>query len=91
MPADQALNAVYAYAEQITERGLVFMDTPGCDPVSVTGQIAGGAQVVVFTTGRGSAFGSKPAPTIKVGTNDQLYASMPDDMDINTGDIVSRG
>lgn len=85
------LRAVYDYAEQVTEAGFVFMDTPGYDPVSVTGQIAGGAQIVVFTTGRGSAFGSKPAPTIKVATSDRLYAQMPDDMDINTGDILSGG
>jgi len=85
------LTAVYEYAETVTARGFVFMDTPGYDPVSATGQIAGGAQVVVFTTGRGSAFGSKPAPTIKVATNDRLYAQMPDDMDINCGDIVSAG
>jgi altronate hydrolase len=85
------LTAVYEYAETVTEPGFVFMDTPGYDPVSATGQIAGGAQVVVFTTGRGSAFGSKPAPTIKVATNDRLYAQMPDDMDINCGDIVSGG
>ena len=70
------LTAVYQYAETVTEPGFVFMDTPGYDPVSATGQIAGGAQVVVFTTGRGSAFGSKPAPTIKVATNDRLYAQM---------------
>lgn len=85
------LTAVYEYAETVTAPGLVFMDTPGYDPVSATGQIAGGAQVVVFTTGRGSAFGSKPAPTIKVATNDRLFAQMPDDMDINCGDIVSQG
>ena len=85
------LTAVYEYAETVTEPGFVFMDTPGYDPVSATGQIAGGAQVVVFTTGRGSAFGSKPAPTIKVATNDGLYARMTDDMDINCGDILSRG
>ncbi len=85
------LTAVYHYAETVTEPGFVFMDTPGYDPVSATGQIAGGAQVVVFTTGRGSAFGSKPAPTIKVATNDRLYAQMTDDMDINCGDIVSAG
>jgi altronate hydrolase len=85
------LAAVYEYAETVTAPGLVFMDTPGYDPVSATGQIAGGAQVVVFTTGRGSAFGSKPAPTIKVATNDRLYAQMTDDMDITCGDIVSRG
>ena len=85
------LTAVYDYAEAVTAPGFVFMDSPGYDPVSVTGQIAGGAQVVVFTTGRGSAFGSKPAPTIKLATNDRLFAQMPDDMDINCGDIVSAG
>ena len=85
------LTDVFQYAEQVTTHGFVFMDTPGYDPVATTGQIAGGAQVVVFTTGRGSAFGSKPAPTIKVATNDRLYAQMPDDMDINCGDIVSQG
>lgn len=85
------LCAVYDYAEKITEAGLVFMDTPGYDPVSATGQIAGGAQIVVFTTGRGSAFGSKPSPTIKVATSDRLFAEMPDDMDFNTGEIISGG
>lgn len=85
------LTDVFQYAEQVTTPGFVFMDTPGYDPVATTGQIAGGAQVVVFTTGRGSAFGSKPAPTIKVATNDRLFAQMPDDMDINCGDIVSSG
>ncbi|MCF7697875.1 UxaA family hydrolase [Loktanella sp. M215] len=85
------LTAVYDYAEQVTEPGFVFMDTPGYDPVSATGQIAGGAQIVVFTTGRGSAFGSKPAPTIKLATSDALYAQMPDDMDMTTGDIVTKG
>jgi altronate hydrolase len=85
------LTDVFHYAEQVTTPGFVFMDTPGYDPVATTGQIAGGAQVVVFTTGRGSAFGSKPAPTIKVATNDRLYAQMPDDMDINCGDVVSQG
>ncbi|MFN7177877.1 MAG: altronate dehydratase, partial [Thermaurantiacus sp.] len=65
--------------------------TPGYDPVSATGQIAGGAQLVVFTTGRGSAFGSKPAPTIKVATNDFLFNAMPEDMDLNTGDVLSKG
>ncbi|MFO1142961.1 MAG: altronate dehydratase family protein [Amaricoccus sp.] len=82
---------VFQYAEQVTTKGFVFMDTPGYDPVATTGQIAGGSHLVVFTTGRGSAFGSKPAPTIKVATNDRLYAQMPDDMDINCGDIVSQG
>ncbi|WP_343082293.1 altronate dehydratase family protein [Ostreiculturibacter nitratireducens] len=85
------LTAYYDYAEKVTEPGFVFMDTPGYDPVAATGQIAGGAQIVVFTTGRGSAFGSKPAPTIKVATNDPLFRSMPDDMDINAGDILSGG
>ena len=85
------LTAFYDYAETVTAPGFVFMDTPGYDPVSATGQIAGGAQLVVFTTGRGSAFGSKPAPTIKVATNDALFRSMPEDMDINCGDILSEG
>ena len=85
------LQAVYDYAEQVSEPGFVFMDTPGYDPVSATGQIAGGAQIVVFTTGRGSAFGSKPAPTIKLATNNRLFDQMPDDMDLNCGDIVSDG
>ncbi len=84
------LNEVVHYGEKPRESGLVFMDTPGYDPVSVTGQIAGGAQVVVFTTGRGSAFGSKPAPTLKLATNDRLYGSMEEDMDLNCGDIVTR-
>lgn len=85
------LMAVYDYAEQIRDAGFVFMDTPGYDPVSATGQIAGGAQLVVFTTGRGSAFGSKPAPTIKLATSDRLFDQMPDDMDLGTGDIISNG
>jgi altronate hydrolase len=85
------LTDVVHYAETVRAKGFVFMDTPGYDPVSATGQIAGGAQVVAFTTGRGSAFGSKPAPTIKLATNDRLHAAMPDDMDINCGDIVSGG
>jgi altronate hydrolase len=83
-----ALNAVYKYAEPITERGLVVMDTPGYDPVSVTGQVAGGANIVVFTTGRGSMFGFKPAPSIKVASNSTLYQNMQSDMDINAGEIL---
>ena len=82
------LNAVYKYAEPVAERGLVIMDTPGYDPVSVTGQVAGGANVVVFTTGRGSAFGFKPAPSIKVASNSTLYKNMPADMDINAGEVL---
>ena len=85
------LRAFYDYAETVTTPGLVFMDTPGYDPVSATGQIAGGAQIVVFTTGRGSAFGSKPAPTLKIATSDRLFAQMADDMDLTCGDMLSAG
>ena len=82
------LQAVYQFAEPITERGFTFMDTPGYDPISVTGLVAGGCQIVVFTTGRGSCFGCKPAPTIKVATNSLMYHRMRDDMDINAGSIL---
>lgn len=82
------LNAVYEYAEPVTERGLVVMDTPGYDPVSVTGQVAGGANVIVFTTGRGSCFGFKPTPSIKVATNTPTYEKMCNDMDINAGMVL---
>jgi altronate hydrolase len=82
------LAAVYEYAEPITTRGFCFMDTPGYDPVSVTGLVAGGATVVVFTTGRGSVFGCKPTPSIKVATNTPMYERMSEDMDINAGRIV---
>ena len=82
------LVAVYAYAEKITAKGFVFMDTPGYDPVSVTGMVAGGANVVCFTTGRGSVFGCKPVPSIKLATNSAMYNRMPDDMDINCGLVV---
>ena len=85
------LTGVYKYAEPVTTNGFTFMDSPGYDPASVTGQIAGGCNVVVFTTGRGSAFGSKPAPTIKVATNAELFARMPDDMDVNAGAMLSEG
>ncbi|MDE0345764.1 MAG: UxaA family hydrolase, partial [Boseongicola sp.] len=83
------LAGVYKYAEQVTARGFTFMDSPGYDPASVTGQIASGCNLVCFTTGRGSAFGSKPAPTVKVATNSEMYARMKDDMDINAGDILT--
>lgn len=83
-----ALRAVYEYAEPVTERGFVVMDTPGYDPASVTGMIAGGANVVVFTTGRGSCFGCKPVPTIKVATNTPMFERMQDDMDVNAGCIL---
>lgn len=83
-----ALRAVYEYAEPVTEHGFVVMDTPGYDPASVTGIIAGGANIVVFTTGRGSCFACKPVPTIKVATNTPMFERMRDDMDINAGGIL---
>ena len=82
------LNEVYKYAEKIEERGFVFMDTPGYDPVSVTGQIAGGANLICFTTGRGSCFGSYPSPTLKLASNTPMYLKMTGDMDINCGEIA---
>ncbi|TPM36100.1 altronate dehydratase family protein [Mesorhizobium sp. B2-3-4] len=82
------LRAVLEYAEPINERGLVFMDTPGYDPVSATGQVAGGANILCFTTGRGSAFGCKPTPSIKLASNSFIFEQMRDDMDINCGDIL---
>lgn len=84
------LMAVYRYAEPITSKGLVFMDTPGYDPASVTGMVAGGANVICFTTGRGTIFGCKPVPVIKVASNTALYQRMKDDMDINCGVILDR-
>jgi altronate hydrolase len=85
------LMGVYKYAEPVTARGFTFMDTPGYDPASVTGQIAGGCNLVCFTTGRGSAFGSKPAPTIKMATNSEMANRMAEDMDIDAGQILSKG
>jgi altronate hydrolase len=79
---------VYRYAEPIAAKGFVFMDTPGYDPVSATGQVAGGANVICFTTGRGSVFGCKPAPSLKLATNTPLYKRMQDDMDIDCGPIA---
>ncbi|MGH7127444.1 MAG: UxaA family hydrolase, partial [Planctomycetaceae bacterium] len=79
---------VYHYAEPVTAKGFVVMDTPGYDPASVTGLIAGGANIVVFTTGRGSCFGSKPVPTLKVATNTPMFQRMRDDMDVNAGRIL---
>jgi altronate hydrolase len=83
-----ALVDVVHYAEPVRAKGLVVMDTPGYDPVSMTGIVAGGANVLVFTTGRGSVFGCKPAPSIKVATNTPLFRHMEDDMDINAGVIL---
>jgi len=83
------LNAVYGYAEQVEEgKGLVFMDAPAFDPVGATAQVAGGAHMMVFTTDRGSAFGCKPAPSIKLAGSTSLFQRMPDDMDINAGTIL---
>lgn len=84
------LAGVYLFAEPITQKGFVFMDSPGYDPCSVTGQIASGANLIVFTTGRGSVSGYKPVPCIKVATNTDMFTRMEEDMDINTGDIIDR-
>jgi len=85
------LNGVYRYAEPITAKGFVFMDSPGYDPASVTGEVAGGCNMVAFTTGRGSTYGCKPSPSIKIATNTDMYERLSDDMDINAGRIVSDG
>jgi altronate hydrolase len=82
------LMEVYRYAEPVTQNGLVFMDTPGFDPVSATGQIAGGANLIAFTTGRGSMFGAKPVPSIKLATNTPMYLRLTEDMDLNCGAIL---
>jgi altronate hydrolase len=82
------LTAVYDYAERIVEPGFVYMDSPGYDPVSVTGQVAGGCNLVAFTTGRGSCFGFKPSPSIKIATSSRLYQHMIDDMDVNGGAVL---
>ncbi|MGH7066209.1 MAG: altronate dehydratase, partial [Acetobacteraceae bacterium] len=76
------------YAEAPSRQGFVFMDTPGFDPVAATGQVAGGANLVCFTTGRGSVFGCKPAPSIKLATNTPMYQRMAEDMDLNCGPIL---
>jgi altronate hydrolase len=83
-----ALMGVYHYAERVSAKGFVFMDTPGYDPVSATGQVAGGANMICFTTGRGSAYGCKPAPSLKLATNTALFNRQEEDMDINCGVIV---
>ena len=82
------LMAVYRYGEPVTARGLVFMDTPGYDPVSITGMVAGGANLICFTTGRGSVFGCKPVPVIKLASNTALYRQMQDDMDLDCGTVL---
>ena len=83
-----AMVDVYRYAEPVTAKGFVVMDTPGYDPVSMTGIVAGGANVCVFTTGRGSVYGCKPVPCIKIATNNPLYTRMESDMDVNAGRIL---
>ncbi|HIJ36754.1 MAG TPA: UxaA family hydrolase, partial [Deltaproteobacteria bacterium] len=82
------LTEVYGYAEPVSARGLVFMDTPGYDTVSVTGMIAGGANLVCFTTGRGTVCGFKPVPTLKLASNTGMYQRLKDDMDVNCGKIL---
>src|SRR5688572_15640541 len=79
---------VYEYAKPVTAKGFVFMDTPGYDPVSATGQVAGGANLICFTTGRGSVYGCKPSPSLKLATNTPMFERMEDDMDINCGQIL---
>ncbi len=85
------LTGVYKYAEPVTAKGFTFMDSPGYDPASVTGQIASGCNLVTFTTGRGSAFGAKPAPSLKIATNSEMYGRMIEDMDVDAGRILSSG
>ena len=85
------LQAVYEYAEPVTDHGFVYMDTPGYDPVSATGQVAGGANLICFTTGRGSAYGCAPSPSLKLATNSALWRKQEEDMDINCGDIIDGG
>ncbi|MGN6662093.1 MAG: altronate dehydratase, partial [Achromobacter mucicolens] len=82
------LMEVYRYAEPVRQNGFVFMDTPGFDPCSATGQIAGGANMILFTTGRGSMFGAKPVPSIKLATNTPMFDRLTEDMDVNCGDIL---
>ena len=79
---------VYEYAQPVTAKGLVFMDTPGYDPVSATGQVAGGANMICFTTGRGSAYGCSPSPSLKLSTNTALWVKQEDDIDINCGEVI---
>ncbi len=79
---------VYEYAAPVTAKGFVYMDTPGYDPVSATGQVAGGANMIVFTTGRGSAYGCAPSPSIKLSTNTALWVRQEEDIDLNAGTIV---
>ena len=79
---------VYEYAEPVTAKGFVYMDTPGYDPVSATGQVAGGANLICFTTGRGSAYGCAPSPSLKLSTNTPLWVKQEEDIDLNAGEIA---
>lgn len=85
------LSAVIEYSEPLPGPGLIFMDSPGYDPMSATGQVASGANLIAFTTGRGSTFGCKPVPSLKLSTNSDLYRRMRDDIDVNCGDILEQG
>ena len=85
------LTGVFKYAEPINTKGFVFMDSPGYDPCSVTGQVASGANIVCFTTGRGSVFGNKPSPSLKLATNSAMYRKLEEDMDVNCGDVLDAG
>ena len=82
------LQGVFEYAEKVDTNGFVYMDTPGYDPVSATGQVAGGANLICFTTGRGSAYGCAPSPSLKLATNSALWRKQEEDMDINCGEII---
>ena len=82
------LLGVFEYGATLTTKGFVFMDSPGYDPCSVTGQVASGATLIAFTTGRGSVSGYMPTPCIKLASNSDMFARMSDDMDVNCGDIV---
>ena len=85
------LCGVYRYGESVDSKGFVFMDSPGYDPCSITGQVASGANLVCFTTGRGSVYGCKPVPSLKLATNSDVYRRMDEDMDINCGAILDQG
>ena len=84
------LCGVYHYGERIDTTGFTFMDSPGYDPCSITGQVAGGSTIVTFTTGRGSCYGCKPVPSLKLATNTAMYRRMEEDMDINCGEVLDQ-
>ncbi|MFV0466694.1 MAG: UxaA family hydrolase [Lachnospiraceae bacterium] len=84
------LMEVYDYAEKVTEKGLVFMDTPGYDSVAITGQIAGGATIIAFTTGNGSCFGAYPSPVLKISATTELFNKMMSDIDLDSGTVLTE-